>query len=475
MKKLLLLCIIVMLFLPSAWPAGDFPMPSICDRTCWVARSPQCSISQEPSLNRAVIHHTEVTTDYDTTSLEFSAARVRAHQNYHMDSLGWCDIGYHFLVDKLGNRLEGREGSIASLPRGAHDGVNTCSMGFSCMGDYRSNKNDPTVAMRQALYDLIAWKIPDPFNGYGGGSYGSQGMVGYLCAHMDAVSTTCPGDVLYDLYIGTDLNGGEARNEVYSRISGGAPTPTPTPTPEPGTEVIVDNDDGAPGYTETGTWATSTSSGYNDGSYRYASAGGAHTATWTGNLGETGAYEVFVIYRASTNRATSVKYDIYASDGTYSAYVDQTANNLAWVSLGYYSFNSGDNSIMLDAAGSSGGDVVIADAVRFTLATGPTPTPTATPAPPPAAPSNLDAVAVATTQVDLTWDDNSSDEDNFVIERKKSTASSYDVIDTVAADTTSYSDYDVRKGTTYNYRVKAVNSNGDSAYSNIATVTTPKK
>lgn len=474
MKKVLFGFCFIILLASSVWAAGDFPMPDICNRICWVARDPQCSISQEPSLNRAVIHHTEVTTDYETTSLEFSAARVRAHQNYHMDSLGWCDIGYHFLVDKLGNRFEGREGSISSLPRGAHDGVNTCSMGFSCMGDYRNNRNDPTVEMRQALYDLIAWKIPDPFNGYGGGAYGSQGLVGYLCGHMDAVSTTCPGDLLY-AYIGTDLYGGEARNEVYNRITGGAPTPTPTPTPEPGTDIIVDNDEGAPAYIETGTWSTSTSSGYNDGTYRYASAGGAHTATWMANLSETGAYEVFVIYRASSNRATSVKYDIFASDGTYPVYIDQTVNNLVWVSLGYYSFNAGDNSIMLDAAGSSGGDVVIADAVRFTLTTGPTPTPTPTPAPPPAAPSNLNAVAISTTQVDLTWDDNSSDEDNFIIERKRSVESSYTVIDSVPANTTSYSDFDVRKGTTYNYRVKAVNSNGDSDYSNVATVTTPKK
>jgi hypothetical protein len=369
MKKLLLISILVLLMASTAWAAGDVPMPTICDKACWQGRAPQCAISQEPSINRAVIHHTEVAADYDTTSLEFSAARVRSHQNYHMDSLGWCDIGYHFLVDKLGNRFEGREGSISSMPRGAHDGVNTSSMGFSCMGDFRQrSKNTPTVEIRQALYDLIAWKIPDPFTGFGGGAYGSVGMCGFLCGHWDAVSTTCPGEKLY-AYITTDLNGGEARNEVYARIGGGAPTPTPTPTPPPGTEVIVDNDQGAPAFTITGTWGTTSGTGYNGGSYRYASTGKAATATWAASLSQTGTYNVSVIYLASANRSTGAKFIVHTASGDVAQFVDQTTNSMAWVSLGDYSFNAGNNTITLDALNSVTGTkkVVIADVVKFTL------------------------------------------------------------------------------------------------------------
>jgi len=369
MKRLLLITVLTLLMASTAWAAGNFPMPTICDRTCWAARTPQCAITQEPSLNRAVIHHTEEAADYDTTSLEFSAARVRAHQNYHMDGHGWCDIGYHFLVDKLGNRFEGREGSISSMPRGSHDGVNTCSMGFSCMGDFRQrSKNSPTVEIRQCLYDLIAWKIPDPFTGFGGGAYGSVGTCGFICGHWDVASTTCPGEKLY-VYITTDLNGGEARLEVWDRISGGAPTPTPTPTPPPGTEVIVDNDGGAPGYTETGTWQTSNTSGYNGGTYRYASTGKNSTATWTASLIQAGTWNVSVIYLASANRSTGAKFIVHAATGDVAQFVDQTTSSLAWVSLGDYSFNAGNNTVTLDALNSVTGakKVVIADAVKFTL------------------------------------------------------------------------------------------------------------
>ncbi|MCP4593852.1 MAG: hypothetical protein GY842_24220, partial [bacterium] len=129
--------------------------------------------------------------------------------------------------------------------------------------------------------------------------------------------------------------------------------------------VIVDNDDGAPAYTETGGWTTSGSAGYDGGTYRFASAGGSHTATWTGNLSEAGDYEVFVWYTPGSNRATSAKYIIAAADGPHTVFINQTGAGYTFESLGTFTFNAGDNSITLDASGSSGGDVVIADAVRF--------------------------------------------------------------------------------------------------------------
>ena len=130
--------------------------------------------------------------------------------------------------------------------------------------------------------------------------------------------------------------------------------------------MIIDNDDGSPSYTETGSWSTSGSTGYNGGTYRWAYAGQSNTATWTTSIG-SGQYQVFVIYRAGANRASSVKYNISTADGTQTVYVDQTENDLSWVSVGTFRFDEGSATITLDAAGSSGGTVVVADAVRFTF------------------------------------------------------------------------------------------------------------
>lgn len=391
MKIQSLIFVLILLMASSAFAAGIAHEPVICDRVCWVARDPSCSISQMSTLNRGTIHHTAGAADYEVNNIEESKSRVRAIQNYHMDGNGWCDIGYNMLSDKLGNNFEGREGSLTSYPRGAHDAVNDSSFGFNIMGYYHTPYNNiPTPAGRHSLYDVIAWRIPDPFTGFGSGRYGSDSDIGFVCSHRDVGSTACPGDLMY-AYIGADVYGGEARTEVNNRIVNGeggpevGPTPTPTPTPEPGTDVIMDNDDGPGVYLETGAWTTSTFPGYNGGTYRYATAGGANTATWTGALSEAGTYEAFVIYVAGTNRTSSTKYIVHAADGDHVLYIDQQINNLVWVSLGVYPMNVGDNSLTIDAAGSSGGGgtVVIADAARLTKVGEPTPTPTETPPPTP--------------------------------------------------------------------------------------------
>ena len=129
-------------------------------------------------------------------------------------------------------------------------------------------------------------------------------------------------------------------------------------------EVIVDNEDGAPSYLETGTWLTSSYTGYNGGTYRYANTGGLNTATWTADLSSDGTYEVMVWFRQGINRATSAKYDIYAADSTYTVYCNQQSGDY-WKSLGSFLFNAGENLIIIDAAGSTGGGVIVADAVKF--------------------------------------------------------------------------------------------------------------
>ena len=89
----------------------------------------------------------------------------------------------------------------------------------------------------------------------------------------------------------------------------------------------------------------------------------------------------------------------------------------------------------------------------------------------PAAPSNLSAVATSSSQINLTWTDNSANEDGFKIERKIGLGA-YIQIATVGAGITSYPDTGLAASTTYSYRVRAYNSAGDSAYSNVASATT---
>ncbi|MFC2126155.1 FG-GAP-like repeat-containing protein [Bacteroidota bacterium] len=84
-------------------------------------------------------------------------------------------------------------------------------------------------------------------------------------------------------------------------------------------------------------------------------------------------------------------------------------------------------------------------------------------------PSDLRTVAVGPNQIDLTWTDNSTTEDNFVLERSVNDTSNFSVLQTLSADITTYSDISVTELNTYFYRVKATSVvPEESSYSNIA-------
>lgn len=308
------------------------------------------------TLNRVVIHHTANPNDFNTTSESQSRANVRAIQNYHMDVNGWSDIGYHFLVDKLGNRFEGRYGSLTSYPKGAHDSVNSNSFGINIMGYFHSPYNQtPPSAQRNAMYDLIAWRVPNGFNAYGGSTYGGRSNVGYVCGHRDVKSTACPGDKAWQ-YIGSNLSGGEARTAIANRIAGGS-----TPT-----TIIVDNV--APNFTASSNWWTgSSTAGYYGSNYHVRStASVSDTAAWKGNIPTTGTYEVYVRYSAGSNRASAAPYIVYHSGGATTVYVNQQINGGKWVSLGKYNFAQGSTATRVRlSCWTNSGTYVIADAVQF--------------------------------------------------------------------------------------------------------------
>ncbi len=95
-----------------------------------------------------------------------------------------------------------------------------------------------------------------------------------------------------------------------------------------------------------------------------------------------------------------------------------------------------------------------------------------TPILPPSSPSGLSVLAVAPTQVNLSWLDNSSDEAGFRIERALGNGSFVEIV-TVAANIISYTDTTVSPATSYSYRVRGYNAGGVSAYCATASATTP--
>jgi hypothetical protein len=177
------------------------PMPGYCGRQCWNARSPKCSVGYMGSLNRAVIHHTASAGDYNTGSQSTSASNVRGLQNYHMDANGWCDVGYHFLVDKLGNIFAGRfdSGNFNVFVQGAHDSCNGNSFGFTCMGYFHPPYNQQTTtALKAGLKQIIAGRMPGGWNPKGTGTTYCSGVVDKVLGHRQVYATACPGDILHN-------------------------------------------------------------------------------------------------------------------------------------------------------------------------------------------------------------------------------------------------------------------------------------
>ncbi len=101
----------------------------------------------------------------------------------------------------------------------------------------------------------------------------------------------------------------------------------------------------------------------------------------------------------------------------------------------------------------------------------PAPTNVPTPA------TNLNATAVSSAQIDVTWDDNADNEDGYKLERSEHPQCEQglgfvELNVPLGANTTSYNDTGLDANKRYCYRVRPYNSQGNGAYSNIDDATT---
>ena len=91
---------------------------------------------------------------------------------------------------------------------------------------------------------------------------------------------------------------------------------------------------------------------------------------------------------------------------------------------------------------------------------------------PPSSPSDLTATAASSSTVNIAWNDNSDNENGFLIERRLRAEPDYTVIASLKANLTSYADTGLPASTSFSYRIKAYNYSGSSLYSNEEETTT---
>jgi len=174
--------------------------PAIIPRSSWCGGSAPCADVNSPysvsyiSPTHVVMHHGASPNTYTD-----GQAVVRSYWNYHVNTLGWIDIGYNYIIDKYGNFYQGRHNP--SLPntdvRGAHAGnANNGSIGMNFLGNL--DVSIATTVQLQKLYEVLGWwfhhKSYDPLGSAGMQTQSHGWQVQPRFTTHNAIGTTaCPG------------------------------------------------------------------------------------------------------------------------------------------------------------------------------------------------------------------------------------------------------------------------------------------
>jgi hypothetical protein len=158
--------------------------PKYVSRSGWGAAPPagKPTILLASRVDTVVFHYTAAAADEQADHAN-CAKRVKGVQTFHQNTRGWNDIAYNYLVCKHGYIFEGRGVENKSAATGA-DNSHTLAVCF--LGDDTVGRDDVTAAGRQALVNITRWirqRRPAATKNAG---------------HRDFMSTSCPGNELYD-------------------------------------------------------------------------------------------------------------------------------------------------------------------------------------------------------------------------------------------------------------------------------------
>lgn len=168
------------------------PLPDYLDRLGWCpsGNCPPDPTPQPTAVTHLIVHHSAG----GNTSSDWAAV-VRSIWDYHVNSNGWDDIGYNWLIDPNGVLYEGRGNDL----QGAHFcGYNVGTMGICMMGTYTTvpASNESFDKLKQ----LLSWKCcdrdidPEDFSFHPNSGLNLFNISG----HRDGCSTECPGDSIYE-------------------------------------------------------------------------------------------------------------------------------------------------------------------------------------------------------------------------------------------------------------------------------------
>ncbi|GEM_PF-1102172 len=207
----------------NAGRACSCSQPSSVGRSSWgssygLTANSSCSSPSYTTVSHLIVHHAAGT----NTSTNWAGV-VASIWNYHVNSNGWCDVGYNWLIDPNGVLYVGRGGGNNVV--GAHMcGYNQKTMAVCMLGNY--NTATPSMAAMNKLAEIFAWKCCnsniDPLGSSAITSY--PGTMNNISGHRQGCSpgyTDCPGTNLF-----SQLS--NLRTSVNNYINNGCTNTTPT-------------------------------------------------------------------------------------------------------------------------------------------------------------------------------------------------------------------------------------------------------
>lgn len=186
------------------------PTLQVFPYTIWTSISTPDSIPDLINPKRITLHHTVIAALPVNATQAEEIQRMRRILDIHLNSSGYSDIGYHYIVMPSGRVYEGR----SSLKTGAHDVIND-GFGVAVDGDFQnprritSQQFDAVVGLCAMLCKRMGITDPiTPVNTLVDGL--SVRQLPRIMGHRDRVATGCPG-TLYER-----LN--EIRQAVKARL-----------------------------------------------------------------------------------------------------------------------------------------------------------------------------------------------------------------------------------------------------------------
>jgi hypothetical protein len=175
-----------------------FPRPVFTTRTNWGCPWGQTSgpNTLTPTTPTHLIVHHSFSPGNDVTDW---AAAVRGIWSFHVNSNGWSDVGYNWLIDPNGMIYQGRAWvGENDNTQGAHFcGFNGQTMGVCMLGNF--NDVSPTPAALSSLVRLLAYRASTNSINPRGMSFHTNSMrnLNHISGHRDGCATDCPGNMLY--------------------------------------------------------------------------------------------------------------------------------------------------------------------------------------------------------------------------------------------------------------------------------------